>query len=77
MSFFSILFLIIVDGFSRAISETTMLRNFQGIRMGRNENLTHLFFVDDVFLFFNCVEVESEVNKKINLWSYGNGYKHR
>eukprot|EP01018_Ginkgo_biloba_P018081 Gb_04379 [translate_table: standard] len=45
------LFLLVVEGLSRAIKEAKSQRILQGIKVGRGESITHLLFVDDVLLF--------------------------
>jgi hypothetical protein len=59
------LFLLVLDGLSRAIFEATRLHSFQGVHMGRIEHLTHLLFIDYILLCCHCVEVEGRVLKDL------------
>ena len=45
------LFLLVVEGLSRAINDAKRQRKIRGVKIGRNKVLTHLLFVDDVILF--------------------------
>ena len=40
-----------LDGLSRLISNAKQAGNLRGIQVSRNQNLTHVLFVDDVLLF--------------------------
>jgi hypothetical protein len=44
------LFLLVAEGLSRAIQEAKRNKVIKGIRIGGEEHLTHLLFVDDVLL---------------------------
>ena len=46
-----LLFLLTVEGLSRAIKEHVLAKNIEGIPVGRGINITHLMFVDDIILF--------------------------
>jgi hypothetical protein len=46
-------------------SVSEILHKIQGVRLGRNEHLTHLLFVDDVLIFCYCVEIEARTLKDI------------
>jgi len=48
-----LLFLLIMEGLSRLISEECRLGRIQGIKITNAYTLTHLLFVDDVLLFLN------------------------
>jgi hypothetical protein len=45
------LFLLVMDGLSKAIIDAVVHHRFKGILYGRNDKLTHLLFVDDVLIF--------------------------
>jgi hypothetical protein len=47
------LFLLVVEGLSRAIKEQVRENNLEGIPVARGINITHLMFVDDIILFGN------------------------
>jgi len=48
-----LLFLLVVEGLSKAIDLTVREGNFQGIRFSLGLRITHLLFVDDVLIFYN------------------------
>jgi hypothetical protein len=48
-----LLFLLVVEGLSRALEEAKRQGEFQGIYISQNLQITHLLFVDDVLIFFN------------------------
>jgi hypothetical protein len=47
----SLLFLVVIEGISRAIQKQVMEKNVKGIVVARGLNITHLMFVDGVILF--------------------------
>jgi ribonuclease HI len=48
-----LLFLLVVEGLSKAIDSTARAGNFQGILVAPGMRITHLLFVDDVLIFCN------------------------
>jgi len=46
-----LLFILVMDGFSRKLSSTRDLGTFQGLRMTPHITVTHLLFVDDILTF--------------------------
>jgi len=46
-----LLFLLVAEGFSRAIREAHMQGNFQGLQVANGFAITHLLLVDDVLIF--------------------------
>lgn len=59
------LFLFVMDGLSRAILDAITSHRFKGIHCGRNGKLTHLLFVDDVLIFYQCQGIDGKVLKEI------------
>jgi hypothetical protein len=47
------LFILVVEGLSRLIPETKRMGEIRGIRVGGSVFLSHLLFVDDIFLFIH------------------------
>ena len=47
------LFLLVVEGLSRAIKEQVRENNLEGIYVARGHYITHLMFVDDIIMFGN------------------------
>jgi hypothetical protein len=60
-----LLFLLVVEGLSRAIKEKVREKKIEGIPVARGLYITHMMFVDDVILFGNGNIVEWEVLKGI------------
>jgi hypothetical protein len=60
-----ILFLLIVEGLSRAILEQVGENKIKGIPVARGVKITHLMFVDDIILFGIGNMVEWKVYQKI------------
>jgi hypothetical protein len=60
-----LLFLLVVEGLSRAIQEQVRENNIEGIPVARGLNITHLMFVDDVILFGSGNISEWEVFKEV------------
>jgi hypothetical protein len=50
---FPLLFLIVVEGLSRALIYVKRLGPLKGIRLGISVSLSHFLFVDDILLFCN------------------------
>jgi hypothetical protein len=50
---YPLLFLLVVEGLSRALDHASANREFHGIAISHNLRLTHLLFVDDVLIFCN------------------------
>jgi hypothetical protein len=48
---FSLLFLLVEEGLSRALTQATKSRDFQGILVEPGLRITHLLFVDNVLIF--------------------------
>jgi hypothetical protein len=48
-----LLFLLVVEGLSKAIDSVVREGNFQGIIFALGFMITHLLFVDDVLVFYN------------------------
>jgi len=69
-----LLFLLVAEGLSRAISEAKVEGRFQGIQVAPNLNITHLLFVDDVLIFCSGNRRETRVLKEIlDLFSKATG----
>jgi hypothetical protein len=60
-----LLFLLIVEGLSRAIQEQVRDKKIEGIPVARGIRITHLMFVDDVILFGSGSISEWEVFKEV------------
>jgi hypothetical protein len=60
-----LLFLLVVEGLSRAIKEQVRDKKIEGIHVARGIYITHLMFVDDIILFGNGNFVEWELFKEI------------
>ena len=54
------LFLLVVEGLSRAILDAKRRGLFEGIKIATNLNITHLLFVDDILIFYNDSIREAE-----------------
>jgi hypothetical protein len=71
-----LLFLLVVEGLSRAISEAKRLGSFSGIKISQALHLTHLLFVDDVLIFSGGSRREAEALRNIlTLFSKATGMK--
>jgi len=46
-----LLFIIIVEGMSKALIQTKISGSFKGIKIGSNIFISHLLFVDDILFF--------------------------
>jgi hypothetical protein len=44
------------------------VNRIQGVQVGRSEHLTHLLFVDDVLIFYRCLEAEGKQSRRY--WIY-------
>jgi hypothetical protein len=60
-----LLFLLVIEGLSRAIQEQVREKNIEGIVVARGLNITHLMFVDDVILFGSGNFEEWEAFKEV------------
>jgi hypothetical protein len=60
-----LLFLLVVEGLSRAIKEQVRDKNLEGIHVARGIYITHLMFVDDIILFGNDNFVEWNLYKDL------------
>ena len=60
-----LLFLLVVEGLSRAIRAAKAEGSFSGIQLAPNLNITHLLFVDDVLVFCSGVRRETRVLQEI------------
>jgi len=68
------IFLLVIEGISRAILEQVRENNIEGIYVARGLNITHLIFVDDVILFESGKISEWEAFKEvIDLFFKANG----
>lgn len=47
------------------LSKARRVHHYQGLKVGRHERLSHLLFVDDILIFFLCVESDGKVLKDI------------
>jgi hypothetical protein len=59
------LFFLVVEGLSRVMEEARRTMSFQGISFGNLVRLTHLLFVDDVLIFFQCTTADCLTLKNI------------
>jgi hypothetical protein len=59
------IFLLIADNLSRALGEAKRVNKIQGVLISQTKRITHLLFVDDVLIFFLCVELEGRILKEI------------
>jgi hypothetical protein len=65
-----LLFIIIVEGSRGAIREAKTTKVISRVKVGRDLSLTHLLFVDDVFLFLKGVVSEArKLNEIMDLYS--------
>ena len=55
-----LLFLLVVEGLSRAILDAKRRGQFEGIKIDTHLNITHLVFVDDILLFCSGSIQEAE-----------------
>ena len=46
-----LLFLLVVEGLSRALKEAIRMVNFIGLQLAQNLHISHFLFVDDIFIF--------------------------
>jgi hypothetical protein len=59
------LFLLVAEGLRRWIMDAKSRRVLRGIQIGRRISLTHLLFVDDIFLF--CYGSDWEIRKMLDI----------
>jgi hypothetical protein len=60
-----LLFLLVVEGLSRALSEAKRTGSFSGIKISPSLQVTHLLFVDDILIFNSGSRTEAETLKNI------------
>jgi len=69
-----LLFLLVVEGLSRALTQGKTIGELSGIKVSQNLSLTHLLFVDDFLLFSGRSRKEAENLKDIlSLFSKATG----
>jgi len=69
-----LLFLLVAEGLSRAITDAKHNGHFQGIQVAPNLNITHLLFVDDVLIFCSGSRGDTRALKEIlDLFSKATG----
>jgi hypothetical protein len=61
-----LLFLLVVEGLSRALTQGKTTGELSGIKVSQKLSLTHLLFVDDVLLFSGGSRKEAENLRDIN-----------
>ena len=63
---YSLLFLLVVEGMSRAILDAKRRGLYEGIKIATNLSTTQLLFVDDILLF--CNDSTREAEKLLAIW---------
>jgi hypothetical protein len=64
-----LLFLLVVEGLSRAIQEQVMEKKIEGVLVARGIRITHLMFVDDVIIFGNGKITEWKLIRRYLIYS--------
>jgi hypothetical protein len=59
------LFILVVEGLSRALAEARRSSTFHGVSFGNLVKLTHILFVDDVLIFCRCATIDCITLKNI------------
>jgi hypothetical protein len=69
-----LLFLLVVEGLSRALAAEKRSGSFPGINISNSLQITHLLFVDDILIFTSGTKGEAETLKNtVNIFSKATG----
>jgi hypothetical protein len=56
---------VVEEGLNRAINEAKIRGEFFGVSLSPTLRISHLLFVDDVLIFYNCLRCDAEKLRSI------------